>query len=1173
MNPKLKKILLARPFKILLGLLLAYFLFAYFAVNPLAKRILPWVAENKLASHLTVDAVKFDPLRLIVTINNLHLTRLDGGALASFDRLYVNLEASGLFRFAWRLKDIRLTAPQINLDIAPNGKFNWADLIAKLNEDKKPDSTTMARVLIDHILIERGNIQYTERNRPTPFDAKLQPLGLELEGLSTLPEDRGDYLIAAKLPEQGGTLKWKGDLALNPLASSGSVDVQGIKLQKLMQVVDQQSLPIKLLAGELTTSFSYNFAMVKGRDEPTPQVRLNNIAIKLAHVAGDLNAQAKLALDEASVKLAALNFSMDKVAQVQFQGLDFTAQQLALTQGSETLFKLPQAEVKGVDFNLSASQLKVAEVSLKNGELNAIKAKDGKLNWQQLVPVAKQQAATESTVTGETTVTSKEAAKPFNFEIASLQLEHWQAAFQDLSFVHPLHAQVKDINLALSVTNADGGVAIKQLNTELAAITLQSALYPQPIASLAKISLQDGAVNLKDSTVQLPAITLTGLQTQVLREANKPLNWQAALEPIAHASPQKPQEKQQSSAWQVKLDKLALENGSVHFEDKTTPTPVILDVQSAALELHDTSLDLTKAIPIQAKLQLKQGGELNATGKIALVPFKSDLQIKLNALSLKPFSPYINQLAVLKLDSGQASVHGKLTLKSEKSLAGQFAGGFNINNLAISDETTAAPFLAWKSVSSDSLKLTIAPNRLHMDQLRIVQPVGKFIIYEDKTLNVKRILRAPPDTAGTTAQTAQATDKDTQQDFPIAVDRISVENGDLEFADLSLKPQFGTYINTLTGVINGLSNDPAATAQVELDGKVDEFGSARIRGSVQPFRATDFTDLKLAFHNLEMSRLTPYSGKFAGRKIDSGKLSVDLEYKIKQRQLAGENKFVINQLKLGDRVDSADATHLPLDLAIALLEDSDGLIDLDLPISGSLDDPQFSYGKIIWKAIVNVLEKIVTSPFHALGKLLGISPEKAQAIRFDAGQSALKPEEQEKLTAITGAMAKRPSLSLIVIPSYNADADKAALQELATRRSIINEMGLKLKEGEQPGPIDLNNQKVQTAIENLLKDHKGEGRSFKVVDKLKNYFKKSKPEDLSTYIGMLEQLQSYANISEANLTTLAKARATAIQSYLLASGNIDASRLSIAEVTNNKTDEKDASVKLSLGITKSTTQK
>ena len=194
-----------------------------------------------------------------------------------------------------------------------------------------------------------------------------------------------------------------------------------------------------------------------------------------------------------------------------------------------------------------------------------------------------------------------------------------------------------------------------------------------------------------------------------------------------------------------------------------------------------------------------------------------------------------------------------------------------------------------------------------------------------------------------------------RQAFPVSIETVRIENAALEFADLSLKPQFGTQIHSLTGVINGVSTNASAIAQVELDGKVDDYGAARIRGSVQPFKATNFTDLKLAFTNLEMNRLTPYSGKFAGRRIDSGKLSVDLEYKIKQRQLSGENKFVINKLKLGEKVDSAEAANLPLDLAIAILEDSDGVIDLDLPITGSLDDPKFSYGSIVWKAIRNAV--------------------------------------------------------------------------------------------------------------------------------------------------------------------------------------------------------------------------
>jgi hypothetical protein len=303
-----------------------------------------------------------------------------------------------------------------------------------------------------------------------------------------------------------------------------------------------------------------------------------------------------------------------------------------------------------------------------------------------------------------------------------------------------------------------------------------------------------------------------------------------------------------------------------------------------------------------------------------------------------------------------------------------------------------------------------------MKELVALNPFGKVIIFEDKSINLQRVLRRQPADAPITEDAAGPPSAGQPDAFPLAVERLRIVGANAEFADLSLTPQFGTLMHDLGGVVTGLSTDPATTAQVELDGKVDEFGSARVRGSVQPFRATDFTDLTLTFRNLEMTTLTPYSGKFAGRKIDSGKLSVDLEYKIKDRQLAGENKFIVNKLKLGERVESPDAMNLPLDLAIALLEDRDGIIDLDLPVSGSLDDPQFSYGKIIWKALVNVLTKLVTAPFRALGKLLGVSSEKLESVEFDPGSSALLPPEQEKLKTIAEALAKRPALTLTLAP-------------------------------------------------------------------------------------------------------------------------------------------------------------
>lgn len=1164
MKNKLRTLLTGKRFKIiagmLVGLIAAYFLLGYFAVNPIAQRVLPWVAEHKLASRITVERVDFDPLRLILTVDKLRLSRPDGGTLAGLERFYVDLEADGLFKRAWHLKDIRLSAPYGQLDIAPDGKLNWADLIAKLNEDKEPDDNTIPRVLIDHLLIERGNVAYSQRNRPVPFKTELTPLALELDGFSTLPQDRGDYLIAAKMPEQGATLRWKGTFGANPVSSSGSVEVQGLQLAKLAPVL-RQSLPISLTGGELGTHFHYDFALVDVPNvaEPQPQAKLGNVALTLAHLAGDLNPQTKVTLAEASATLPGLDLALHSGGRIQMQGLNINAKQLDLTHESKHLLKLEQATVENIAYDLANNRLDIADILLQQGEIGAVRGKDGSLDWQRIAPAVEAASAPAQPAAAD--------AQPFRFAIANVRLQHWKAAYEDQVFVHPLRAGIEDIDLSLNVQDTDGGIAISALRTDLAKLTLHSALYPQPVASLAKISLGDSTVSLKDSTVKLPDIMLSGLQTQVTMDAKQAINWLAVLETVPVPATKAPAEPAKPSAWKVALNSLTLENAGVHIEDSSSGTPVALDVQNARIELRDGSLDLAKPVPLKASFQLKQGGRFEAAGKMALAPLKGDLTLKLDGLPLQPFSPYLNRYAMLKLADGKANAHGKLSLASGKALSGQFAGGFSVDNLAVVEEIDNKPFLSWKAVSSDSLKLSLAPNRLHMDELHIAQPVGKVLIYEDKTMNVQHMLRQQT-AAATPAQPAPAKDPNAPEKFPVTVDRVSVVDADLEFADLSLVPQFGTQMHALGGVINGLSTAVDATAQVELDGKVDEYGSARIRGSIQPFRATDYTDLTMSFRNLEMNRLTPYSGKFAGRKIDAGKMSVDLEYKIKNRQLTGANKFVINTLKLGERVDSPDAVNLPLDLAIALLEDSNGIIDLDLPISGSLDDPQFSYGKVVWKAIVNVISKIATAPFRALGKLLGISSDKLEAVAFDPGSAILAPPEQEKLKAVADAMSKRPSLTLRVAPAFDPAADKAMLQEMATRRDVLKEMGLSLKEGEQPGPVDLNNIKVQTAVENLLKDRKGEKRNLKALDAVRDYFKKPKAEDQPKYAAMLDQLRATANVTDADLIILAKARAAAIQGYLVEKGGLEAGRVSALEASKTTGDGKTVPSKMELGVAK-----
>lgn len=560
------------------------------------------------------------------------------------------------------------------------------------------------------------------------------------------------------------------------------------------------------------------------------------------------------------------------------------------------------------------------------------------------------------------------------------------------------------------------------------------------------------------------------------------------------------------------------------------------------------------------------------------------------------------------MKAGAADISGKLHVEQKRKMALNFNGQFDVKQLKILEEAGDKPFLSWDHLRSKRLKVSLMPNKLSMATLQVVKPSGKFIINPDKSINLTQILRsnnrsvesAPPaivketvekkaelapaesDSLIQSAQTAVVPKSkviepalepqvapnsaavpmkaaSSHDAFPVNIDAIRLSDAKLEFADLSLKPQFGTNIHSLNGVINGFSTKAAKVAQLEMDGKVDEYGTARISGSLQPLNATGFMDIKLAFVNLDMNRLTPYSGKFAGRKIDSGQLSVDLEYKIKQNQLAGTNKFFINKLKLGEKVDSADAADLPLDLAIAILEDSDGVIDLDLPISGSLDDPAFSYGGIFWKAFRNVMTKIVTAPFRVLGKLFGGDGEDFDGILFDAGADEISPPELEKLAKVSEALGKRQALSLGIVPTYNLALDTQAIKQATYRQQVAEEMGAELEVGQKPGPVDLQNEDAQDAVDTLYNKLTKKSLFKRIASKLK------KPED-GHYEKAQNKLIESIEVTEVDLQNLAATRAKAIQAALLESGVAQA-RVSVLDIAGDKAGE-DIKMEMTLGVDK-----
>jgi hypothetical protein len=1162
------KIALSLPFLIVAGLFGLYLVFGFFLVNPLAQKLLPWIGEHKLASQLSVQQVRFNPLTLEATVDGLNLTEKSGAPLASFERLYVNLDTVGLFRWAWRIRDIGLDQPHATVEIRRGGTLNWAALIARLNEDKTPPSDTIARVLIDHIKIADGHIVYTDANRAgKPFNAVLEPLGIELDGLSTLPEDRGDYLIAAKLPEQGGTLKWKGDVGLNPVASSGELALEGVRLAKLLRVI-KSPRNFDLLSGSLAAGLRYRFAMVRDKaGEDVPWLRVNGANLIVQNLA--LAPRGGGALKDSDPLRAK-----------------------ARAESYAPVLQLTEARVNNANLDLARRQVDVAGVSLVGGKFAATRDVKGIVDWQTLFLPEEGAAAQHPAATKPAGANTAAPGVPWKIGVREIKLADWVAHFTDQGFAKPLSASVEGFGLTAALTGEVGARTafdVGPVNAALGPVRVKSG--PQQVAELQHATLVNARVKLAENRLDIAALELNGAKTTVTLDKKKNLNWAEILQKASGAPAAAPERlvTKAVSPLDVQLARLSLDDLEVDVVDQSPHAPVKLNVAKGFVTLKDLSLDLSKAVPLEAGFALKQGGRLDASGTVIPGQASGQLGVKLTGLSLKPFAPYVNQFARLNLRSGTASTRGKLAFSQTKSdMKLDFRGGFAVDDLAITEEGTEETFLSWKKLSSDSLALKLSPNRLHINELVALNPTGKVIIFEDKSINLQRILRKPAAGEPTVAAASKPPSSAQTDAFPLAIDRLRIVGANVEFADLSLTPQFGTRMYDLDGVVSGLSTDPATTAQVELDGKVDDYGSARIRGSIQPFHATDFTDLTLAFRNLEMTRLTPYSGKFAGRRIDSGKLSADLEYKVKDRQLSGENKFIVNKLKLGERVDSPDATKLPLDLAIAVLEDSNGVIDLDLPVTGSLDDPQFSYGRIIWKAIVNVLTKIVTAPFRALGKLLGISGEKLEAINFDPGSSTLLPPEQEKLKTVAEALAKRPALTLTVEPGYDPEVDRRALQELAMRREAVAVSGLKLGPGEAPGPVDVNNYAIQTWLEDRYAEIAGKEEYKKLrasyqdknagavarvldnelIERLGRRFKTRDPGPASAFhTELLERLTRQTKIDDDALVKLARARGQSMYDALIGLG-VDRARVSIGASVQQSAKERLVGCTMSLGAGK-----
>jgi hypothetical protein len=418
---------------------------------------------------------------------------------------------------------------------------------------------------------------------------------------------------------------------------------------------------------------------------------------------------------------------------------------------------------------------------------------------------------------------------------------------------------------------------------------------------------------------------------------------------------------------------------------------------------------------------LGKQGKIQATGEVNLNPVSAKLKVSTQDIDLRVAQSYISPFIRLELRSGMLGSNLDVNLKSTEPLALQVTGRAQVDQLHTLDTLKTRDFLKWQRLVLEGVNYQHGDS-LSIDKVSLLQPYARFMINDDRTTNIDDLLIPQPADSGAKSAAKPAASKD--KPLGIHIGQIAINDGSANFADFSLTPNFATAIQQLNGQIGTIDSRQAKPASVDIKGKVDRYAPVTIKGSVNPFDPMAALDIATSFKRVELTTLTPYSGKFAGFRIRKGRLNLDLHYVITKGQLKAENKVVVEQLQLGEKVDSADAVDLPIRLAIALLKDSDGKISIELPVTGDLNNPQFSVMPIVWQTLRNLVVRAATAPFKFIGGLVtGGGSEDLGNVSFAPGSSELNKDAEGALNTLAKALKERPTLRLEIEGTAAASSD------------------------------------------------------------------------------------------------------------------------------------------------------
>lgn len=1161
---------------VLLALILLFGLFGFLAAPSILKNQL----QNKLSAALhrpvTVGAVHVNPFTLNVVLEHLHIGDRDGSsAFVDVDKLTANASWSSVFRMAPVLDALTVEHPQIHITRLAAQQFNFSDL---LETAPSPPDAKPTRFSLYNISLHNGDISFDDKVQNAAHRVDLIELGIPF--ITNLPHSTDVFvkpLLAMRV--DGSPLRVEGQT--KPFADSResvmSFTLDHLDLPRYLGY-SPTPLPVTVKSGQLSGQLDLHFVAA----QPTPQLRLGG-KLQLDDLAASSHNGAPL------IELGRVATTLDDVEPLLSR---YRLGSLQLDRLALHYTKLPggRSNIDALTTPAPAPKASAPKPPATDARIATMTLQDGRVEYADLSGAKPARLVLDhirANLHGLSTLT----APPANIDVSTQMADGTVTANGKLdmaasSYVGnvgmkgvsiapllPLGPPLLAADMKSGSLDASGQLRAnwgKTFDVQLAPATLtvnQLVLSRRGRTPVAwqSLEVQLTRVDLATRTAQIDSVLLHGMKIDAQRTRDGRIDLTQLMSPQPAPTRRNARAAAATPAWHWNIRHLGVDGSAVAFKDLTAqPKPASFVIKANQFGVDGLSDSMRQPL----KIDLAGGigrGSYRAVGTVKPQPLEADLRVNTSRLDVTPLQSLIKVPLNVYVSSALMSVNGHVRYRDRKPAAlMNYRGQLSFNRVRVQDKLSGDDFLRWTALTARGLNVRMgeAAPQVSIAGLALDDFYARVIINASGRLNLQDVVSNPetapvsvtavqtPAVAASVAQAKPAGAVSTAAPAAeIQIGEVKMSKGQLNYTDNFIKPNYTANITQLEGTIGAFGTKAGnPPAELVLQGKLDDDAPVDIGGTINPLAPVAFLDVKAKADGVELTHLSPYSGKYAGYPITKGRLTMDVHYLLDQGKLTADNHIFIDQLTFGDRMEGPGISHLPVKLAVALLKDSQGRIDVHVPVTGSLSDPHFSVGGLIWHAIVNLIGRAITAPFRLLASGGG-SKQDLGYVEFAPGSSVLDKQAQERLAGIVKILKDKPSLKLDVIGRVDRKFDEAGLRKVTVEELVRAEMPDASGAAENADASDDEpaNASSTAATAKPAIAKADDGDNDKYLKRAYKHAKFKKPRDL---IGltksqppdvMRKMLEDNVAVDDDAMRHLAERRAAAVRQWL--HGKVEDSRV------------------------------